>query len=151
MKKAEEFYKEYIKNMNHIVGGSVAIKKQIPTFRETNDIDIMISPEVYLLIKKLEDKDRFKKSDYGEGIYKLEFDDDSKLDFIVNKTGETIEFDNIKYLHLREIIKHKIQLIEISISSKQFNEHNKHLKDLIFIFNNRGAVVEEIDMDLIPF
>jgi len=134
---SKEFYlKNIFKKIDHVIGGSVSIKKQIPSFRMNSDLDIMIGGSDLNKISKLIN---LKKSNYGNGIFSFIFEDDSKIDFIVNNNIESLgllEINDIKYLSVKEIVKFKFDLIEKCIRNKSFNEHNKHLKDLIFINKN---------------
>lgn len=137
MTQSQKFYLQHIKKLDHIIGGSVAINKQVSGFRHSNDIDIMLGKEDVKTFMADKEKYEIKKSEYSDQIFSMVFDDDSKIDLIIsdNSTQKIVKIDGVRYLSIDEIIKHKIKLLEISINNLHFNEHNKHLKDLISIVN----------------
>ena len=138
MNQAQEFYVKNIHGIDHILGGSLSLKKQIPSFREPTDIDVMITGYQLDALKYY--MQGLEASEYGEGIYSCKFNDGSKIDLITVVYGiekiDTVTIGGLKYLSIKEIVKYKIKLIEKSIESNHFNEHNKHLQDLIFINNH---------------
>ena len=158
MNKAKEFYQKHIKPLPHIIGGSTAIKNQLPLFREPDDIDIMIEKKFAPAVKNIFEGKELKKSSYGNGIFSVLFDDESKLDIILtNHVGKnkTIQNSEGVFLKLDEIVKYKVALMDKSIKAGCFNEHNKHLKDIIYIFANldkQSMYIEEREItEALPF
>lgn len=141
--KSSEFYQKYIQKEYHIIGGSLAIKKQILSFREPNDIDIMIDCNFLINLIEICKNENLEliRSKYNQsGIMSINFED-KKLDFMFSglgklKNNKTIKIGNTLFLTLKEIINYKFVLIARSINSGMFNFDNKHLNDIQFILNN---------------
>lgn len=156
----KEFYLKFIKNKyNHIIGGSTSIKKQVPEFRESNDIDVMMSKYFIdeLLEKTNTENYKIVISTYSTNYFicSLVFNDDSKID-IIDPLGSIDAFsvkvlDGVKFLSLSKICHFKIELIN---NNKDINENNKHLKDLLFLINNKYVEftdIQQIDYGKLPF
>lgn len=147
MRQNKAFYKTHIMKLNHIIGGSVAIKKQIETFRDVRDLDVMIDKSTLKTISEvLETREDINasESDYFKPrnmeILSLFFNDDSKLDLMITDLSKYsyVAFDGIKFLDLFHILSFKYDLL----SNFKVKANNKHKKDIDFILDYQKEAIK---------
>lgn len=153
----KSFYAEYIFNKyNHIIGGSTAVKKHISNFRESKDIDVMMSKSDIISLTTDPSGYEVIISKYGNNYYiaSLVFPDESKIDLIDPLTNLSFysvkEIDGVKFLSLEDICGFKLKLIDNS----ELNEtiRNKHVKDLLFFIREGHIQLKEYNIaEEIPF
>ena len=149
---ANNIYNKY----NHIIGGSTAVKKHVSNFRESNDIDVMMSKDDIISLTNNPIGFELVISKYGKEYYiaSLVFPDKSKIDLIDPMRSLNLysfkEIDGVKFLSLEDICGFKLKLIENS----ELNEtiKNKHVKDLLFFIRYGHIQLKEYNIaEELPF
>lgn len=133
---------EFLKTIpnNFIIWWSEGIKKQISWFRKSNDLDIMIDIKLFNYCKFLLKGNIIEenKTEYDIEIVSVIFDDNSKIDFIINNEldfWKTKLLDWFYYLWIEEIMNYKVNLLFNDLN-QNLNNKNKHLIDILYLYKN---------------